>query len=277
MTQRRLARDLIVTLGIAAMSMQAMSAESLSSMLECRDERLLTADPSRVRQLAAGAGMDCREHERPGQRTLSCTGGQARAFGQAVKDFNLVQHTAARHGLLSVAFTGAVQRLGPALDRAREGLEPEHPLIAAAIERREDGVAELQCRTARSAGAQAAGSISGDLHFRGVEPMPAMRVCAAPVSDPRQPVCVQTRTGELRYRIDELPPGDYYVTAYATERNPSRLFTVHGAPLARCPDNASDCASHRLMPVSVMDAGERSGVRLDTMLERLPPPLSQTP
>lgn len=99
-----------------------------------------------------------------------------RALGLDVKEFERIDQPdgGAR---LAVAFRAAPDRVRQALAAV-----PAQPGLRAGTEvgEREDGVGGLRCHL-RGSGA-GTGSIAGSLSFRGVEPLPAMRVCAAPAS-----------------------------------------------------------------------------------------------
>ena len=263
-------KRLSIPLALAAMLPVAAQASELSRVLECRDAAALTTASDAVLGLGRDAGMDCRTDEHQRRTTVYCTGGRATAFAQAVKEFNLVRDT--RGGAtLQVAFTGSPGRLTPVLERERSAADAGQPLSQASWDQREDGVAELHC-TVQGAGS-GFGAISGRLDFRGVEPLPAMRVCAAPVRAPQTPSCVETRSGESSYLIENLEPGDYYVTSFALQHNPNRLFGIFSTRLTDCPDGDPACVGRRLQPVSVYADDVRDGIDPDTLLERLPSPL----
>jgi len=250
------------------------NAADLSAALECRSRPFLSSHPSSLAEQGRAAGFDCRLHERQRQTTVYCTGGgKASAFGVPVKEFNLAQD-ADGGAILSVAFHEPPSRLQPQLDRARSGLEATAPLASAMIEEREDGVAELRC--AISGHGNGVGAIAGRLDFRGVRPLPAMRVCAAPVRKPESPHCVQTASGQADYLIEQLPKGDYYVTAFALEGNPNRLFGVYTSSLSGCTAGATNCPGQRLQRVTVFAGDVRSGIDPDNLMSELPSPLRST-
>ncbi len=263
---------LLLLISAAALPVTAQTSE-LSRVLECRDAAALTASAADVLHLARGAGMACRSDEHRRETTLNCTGGRASAFGQPVKEFNLVRGTDGA-ATLQIVFTSTPGRMTPLLERERAAAVEGQPLSRAEWGQREDGVAELRCNiTGTGSGL---GSISGRLDFRGVEPMPAMRVCAAPVRAPQTPTCIDTGSGDGGYVIENLDPGDYYVTSFATENNPNRLFGIYSSRLADCPDGDSGCVGRRLQPVTVYAGEVRTDIDLDTLLQHLPPPLRDT-
>ena len=247
------------------------SASDLAALLECRAPEAMAAAPQTIVGLGSSGGFDCRVHERDRQTAVYCTGaGRATAFGRPVKEFNVI-HAADGGKLLQVAFNDAPATLEPALAHARQGAGGSGPLMTAEVGTREDGVAEIRCRVEGHRGST--GSIAGTLDFRGVTPVPPMRVCAAPVRTPEQPQCVQTVAGESSYVIESLPPGEYYVTSYALEGNPGRLFGVFSSSLQKCADGDANCASQQLQRVTVYPGDVRSGVDPTTLMSTLPSPL----
>jgi hypothetical protein len=265
---------LIVTSTCLAALLQASTvyAGDLTTVLECRDTAMLTAEPAMFADLGRSAGFDCRLHERQRESTVYCTGsGAATAFGSTVKEFNRVR-TADGRTLLSVAFTQPPSRIEPLVARARSGLaDTPSALSTAVVDQREDGVAELRCNIGGTG--DGSGAIAGNLDFRGVEPLPAMRVCAAPVRTPDHPRCVETSIGQRDYLIEGLASGDYYVTAFALNNNPNRLFGVYTSSLQPCPAGASNCADQRLQRVTVFPGDVRSGIDPSTLMSELPSPL----
>lgn len=264
---------LITTGALLMFGQGAGIAADLSAVLECRDAAALGVDAPAFASYGRDAGFDCRLHERQRESTVYCTGaGRATAFGASVKEFNRARAADGRT-TLSVAFTEPPSRLEPRVRRARE--EASSSMLATAVvDEREDGVAELRCSVGGSS--HTTGAIAGTLDFRGVEPLPAMRVCAAPVRAPQSPQCVQTVTGQRDYRIEGLPAGDYYVTAFALENNPNRLFGVYTSPLSNCPEGATDCAGERLQRIPVFPGEVRDGVDPATLMRELPSPLRST-
>lgn len=250
----------------------SISANDLNTVLECRDAAALTSPGDAVTNLGRAAGMECRTQEHQREVTVNCTGGQAQAFGQRVKEFNLVRGSRDQ-ALLQVVFTTAPARLQSTFERERAAAATDQPLANAEWGEREDGVAELRCQVPGTG--TGAGSIAGTVSFRGVEPVPAMRVCAAPVRSPEQPHCTQTASGQGDYLIENLQPGDYYVTSFAIEQNPNRLFGTFSTRLSDCPDGDPACVGRRLQPVTVFAGDVRSGIDPDTLVERLPPPLRE--
>lgn len=248
-----------------------VSASDLTALLECRAPEAMASAPQGIVSLGSSGGFDCRVHERDRQTAVYCTGaGQATAFGRKVKEFNVI-HGADGGKLLQVAFNDSPATLEPALAQARQGAGAAGPLMTAEVGTREDGVAEIRCRIDGHRGST--GSIAGTLDFRGVTPVPPMRVCAAPVRTPEQPQCVQTAAGESSYLIESLPPGEYYVTSYALEKNPDRLFGVFSSSLQKCADGDANCASQQLQRVTVYPGDVRSGVDPSTLMSSLPSPL----
>lgn len=266
---RTTTRILLPGLMIAAAG--SAGASDLSALLECRAPESMAAAPQTIVGLGSSGGFDCRVHERDRQTAVYCTGaGKATAFGRPVKEFNVI-HGADGSKMVQVAFNDSPATLEPALAQARQGAGGAGPLMTAEVGQREDGVAEVRCRIEGDRGAT--GSIAGTLDFRGVSPVPPMRVCAAPVRSPEQPQCVQTRAGEASYVIESLPPGEYYVTSYALEGNPGKLFGVFSSSLQKCADGDAHCASQQLQRVTVYPGDVRSGVDPTTLMSTLPSPL----
>lgn len=250
----------------AAAPVQAVALESL---LACADLPALATAPAQVEAAAAGHGLDCRHREGPRRHSLHCQGGSLQVLGSRVQEFTLSQ-TGDGGATLSVALSGSPEQVEAALARSQPATEAGPP-GQRGVGLREDGVAELHCRLPGALGDT--GSIAGRLDFRGVEPVPAMRVCAAPVAAPEAPICLQTRRGDRHYRLEDLPAGDYYLTAFALENNPNRLFGVHAQPLHDCALGDSRCASTRLQKIQVHPGENRTGIDPDTLLPELPPPL----
>lgn len=255
------------------MAFSSVGASDLSPLLECRTTEVLMNDPSAFAQQGRAAGFDCRLHEQQRQTMVYCTGaGVASAFGMPVKEFNLAKDSDGS-GILSVAFNEPPSRLQPLLDKARDSTigDVGSPLSTAVIDEREDGVAELRCSIGGRG--DGVGAIAGTLDFRGMQPIPGMRVCAAPVRNPDTPHCVQTVSGQTDYLIERLPKGDYYVTAFALDGNPNRLFGVYTSSLQACPAGALNCADQRLQRVTVFAGDVRSGIDPNTLMSDLPSPL----
>jgi len=59
------------------------------------------------------------------------------------------------------------------------------------------------------------GSISGKIAYPS-ETTPEMRICAMPVAGSAH-ACVQAKAGDTEYRIDHLPPADYWLIAQMHE------------------------------------------------------------
>lgn len=268
-----LTRSVTVCLGGLLLGIPLAFGNDLGQLLECRNHALLTAEPSTIVALGSSHGYDCRVRERERSRSVDCTGaGRGIAFDQRVHEFNLTRQ-ANGGAVLAVAFSSATAALAPRVEREKT-LASGQPLAEARIEQREDGVAELLCRVAGTRGD--VGSIAGQLDFRGVQPIPAMRVCAAPLLAPERPQCVQTATGADEYLIEQLAAGDYYVTAYALENNPKRLFGAYTSTLRRCGDPIRACAEQRLQRVTVYPGDVRTGIDPRTLLPELPDPLRRT-
>lgn len=261
----RMLSALLVGLGCVA-SAQARTGSELESWLTCGDSTVLTDDGGRLTTAAQAHGYSCREHRGLRRDVLACGGGNARALGAQVREFERARQ-ADGGVILSVvlnASPGSLQkRFGQAL-----GSVDQASSMHAELDTREDGRAELRCRL--PGGRSPQGAIAGALDFRGQQPLPAMRVCATPVSGQAQPSCVQTRTGQGEYLIEHLPAGDYYVTAFATENNPNRLFGVYSSPLRDCGGAGAACEQRRLQPVTVLPGDVRSGIDPHTLLPELP-------
>lgn len=255
------------SLALAWAAGAAAAEDALSRLLSCAaGGEVISAEATR--QLAEAAGWQCRLHRPLSGNVLQCSPGRGgRALGLDIKEFERIDQ--ADGGVrLAVAFRAAPDRVRQALAGA-----PAHPgpRAGAEVGEREDGVGELHCRLRGADGAT--GSIAGSLSFRGVEPVPAMRVCAAPRIDPGRPVCVETRTGETGYRIPDLPAGEYYVTAFPLADNPNRLIAAHTRPLAACAPGQPACAGEQLAVVAVAAGSEVPGIDPYSLLASLPPPL----
>jgi hypothetical protein len=257
-------------LATAALAMVAASPAlaqdtRLADVLECRDAASLGLGLEAVMALAQADRFQCRRLGTQRGDSVTCTAtGAATAFGARLREFVLADDGQGGR-LLAVAFTEAPARLAPAIERSRQAAVPDSPLRAARIGEREDGVAELLC-TLAGPGA-GTGSIAGALDFRGMQPVPAMRVCAAPIRQVDRPQCVQTTAGSQRYRIDGLAAGDYYVTAYPLHDNPNRLIAAYARPLPGCV--AATCPE-RLQAVPVGAGQLRDGIDPLTLLPGLP-------
>lgn len=222
-----------------------------------------------TRSLAEDAGWQCRESQSLSGDALQCSPARGgRVLGLEVKEFERVDQ-ADGGAWLAVAFRGSPERVRQALERvpAQPGLLP-----GTEVGEREDGVGELRCALRGEPG-RPAGSISGTLSFRGVEPLPAMRVCAAPRRNPGQPACIETATGQATYRIGSLPAGEYYLTAFALADNPNRLIAAHTRPMAACTTAPPECPREQLAVVAVAAGRNVVGIDPASLLERLPPPL----
>lgn len=255
-------------LALTAVAAQAGAAD-LGQLLECRDAASIAGDVNAVTAAGSAAGYDCRVHERERETAAYCTGaGRGSAFGQPVKEFNLI-HGADGGAMLQVVFNSSPSRISPLVAGAQAGAG--QPLANAEVGTREDGVAELRCRIAGTRGTT--GAIAGTLSFRDAVPLPAMRVCAASRRDPGRPVCAQTSTGQSDYLIEGLPAGEYYVTAYPLENNPYRLFMLYTSSMQPCPPDDETCVGNRLQPVKVFAGDVRSGIDPETLTAELPSPL----
>ncbi|MBX3724682.1 MAG: hypothetical protein KF823_02045 [Xanthomonadales bacterium] len=223
-----------------------------------------------TRSLAEAAGWHCREMQSLAGNTLQCSPARGgRALGLEIKEFERVDQ-ADGGAWLSVAFRSNPERVRQAVAGA-----PAQPglLPGTEVGDREDGVGELRC-SLRGVPGQASGSISGSLSFRGVEPLPAMRVCAAPRRNPGEPICIETLTGQFDYRIGPLPAGEYYVTAFPLADNPNRLIAAHTRSMASCASPPSECPQQQLAVVAVAAGRQVVGIDPQSLLEGLPPPLS---
>lgn len=255
---------------VVALSPFAASAQDLTAMLECRDPGAFDIESDALARTGQSHGFDCRTYRRERETSMECSGhGRATAFGEAVREYSVARR-ADGSVKLSVAFTQPPDRIERAVAASRASAPAGSPLSTSSVGQREDGIGELQCSTAGKRAST--GSIAGQLDFRGVAPVPPMRVCAAPVADTRQPTCVQTRLGQGEYLIENVPSGDYYVTAFALESNPNRLFGVYTSSLKSCPDGQSTCPE-RLQRITVHPGDVRSGIDPDTLMEQLPAPL----
>lgn len=244
-------------------------AGSLQSLLECRDSQALTAEPAVIAALAADQGLECQHREGTHRYSLHCQGGRLQVLGSRVQEFTLNQ-TRDGGATLSVALAAQPADIQARLERS-QAVPDQQPAGNREVGLREDGIAELHCQVPGAHGDT--GAIAGQLDFRGVEPVPAMRVCAAPVSAPDAPICLHTRQGDRHYRIEDLPAGSYYLTAFALENNPNRLFGVHAQPLRDCAPGDSSCTSTRLQKIDLHPGESRDHINPDTLLPDLPPPL----
>lgn len=265
--------DLFATaLAAASLLPGSVLADDLTPLLECRDASVFHAVDAHLAEAARAQGFVCREYRRQRETSLECSaGGRAMAFGRSVKEF-LHVHSADGATTLSVVFNDPPNRIETLLAKARETTPGNTLLATARVDEREDGVAELRCTVPGSR--SATGSLAGRLDFRGVQPIPAMRVCAAPIENVRKPHCVETAPGRGDYLIENLPAGDYYVTAFALEKNPNRLFGAYTSTLARCRStSANGVCPDQLQPVTVFPDDVRSGVDPVTLMRELPYPL----
>lgn len=246
-------------------------AQSLAPILECQSDTALMTDIESLANRGRADGFDCRVHRRSHEEAAYCTGmGRARAFGHHIREFNLVR-TPDGGAILSVAFAKKPSQIEPTIERARSEAAREQPLFDAVLEQREDGIAELRCVVAGNRGLN--GSIAGVLDFRGVHPIPPMRVCAAPLMKTDRPYCIDTAEGQLTYAIDGLPQGEYYLTAFPLQRNPNRLFGVFGSSSQDCEVSPSACVRDRLQRVMVVPGDTKRNINPDTWVPELPAPL----
>ena len=224
--------------------------------------------PGAGRGPAAGHGLDCRHREGPRRHSLHCRGepagtGQPGAGIHPQPDRRrrchavggTVRQPGAGRGCLGAKPTGnrsrparparrwpARGRCGrTALPAARHPRRYRQHRRAPGLPRRGTGPGHARMR-------RAGGSTgSADL----------------PADPSRRPY----------YRLEDLPAGDYYLTAFALENNPHRLFGVYAEPLHDCAPGDSRCASTRLQKIQVHPGENRTGIDPDTLLPELPPPL----
>lgn len=248
----------LLSLALLAPAVLAQSG-GLDRVLSCQEAPALAGDPAALQALAVDAGFECREHPGVRHHILACSGGRARGLGVPVLEFELAGHA---DGSRVLAVT---LRSTPEHVRARLPADTSDAGLVVELDAREDGRAELRCHLPGDRPAH--GSIAGTLDFRGLHPVPAMRVCATAVSRRGAPHCVQTTTGQTSYRIDGLPPGEYYVTAFATEDNPNRLHGAYTQPLRDC--TGSDCMQ-RLQRVPVLPGEVSTGIDPITLMQELP-------
>ncbi len=237
----------------------------LAALLECRSGDQLATALESVSGEAEARGFSCRTVSTPHRHSLTCT--SERRFtilGAAVREFTLSQ-PGDGSASLAVALSAATARIEKALAE-RQTVEPAAGVIS--VDQREDGAAELRCQ--RAASASHDGAISGRLSFRGVEPLPAMRVCAAATTDPANPTCVNSQPGDRQYRVSGLAGGRYFLTAFPLSGNPNRLFVVHATGRSGCADGDPRCATARLQPVELRAGQHRDGIDLETLLPQLP-------
>lgn len=258
----------VLLAGLAWMvSAQAQAGAELENWLTCRDSTVLSDDGRRLSAAAQAQGYSCREHSGLRRDVLACGGGTARVLGAQVREFERARQ-ADGSVILSVVLNANPGSLQQRFERVLGSSDLARSLHAE-LDSREDGRAELRCRLAGDRSPH--GAIAGSLDFRGQQPLPAMRVCATPVSKQASPVCVQTRTGQVEYLIEQLPAGDYYITAFATENNPNRLFGVYSSPMSNCRSDDAACGDRRrLQPVSILPGDVRSGIDPHTLLPELP-------
>ncbi len=254
---------LLVTGLACAIGLPLQAADGLDEMLACTDANVLARGHESLSAAAGNAGFTCREHSGVRTTRLSCSGGRARAFGAAVRDFELAQQADGSR-ILSVvldARPAAVRTTG------RNDAAADSPDVQIEVDTREDGRAEVRCRLPGTLPPH--GAVAGTLDFRGEQPVPAMRVCATRVDRSGEPACVLTSTGQRDYLIENLPAGDYYLTAFATESNPNRLFGVYASPMADCAET-SGCERQRLQRVTVLPGDTLGGINPNTLLPELP-------
>lgn len=255
----------LLCFGVTVSAISAPTAAAdLDTLLHCRDAAALAQDDSHLADAARNAGFACREHAGPRSARLSCSDGTARVLGAPVREFERAR-MADGGVILSVVLNStpaAVQSRLPQMQTRADGSAGLH----VELDTREDGRAEFRCRL--DGDRPPHGAIAGRLDFRGQQPLPAMRVCATAVTRQPPPRCVQTVTGQREYVIDELPAGDYYLTAFPTENNPNRLFSVYTQPMAGC--MGSQCERGRLQPVTVLPGDVQNGIDPVTLLPELP-------
>lgn len=269
--QRRLSPALVMIvlsiLGLDAPAQDDVALENpvrMGDLLECRSRTALATDLESVAALAESERFTCRHVNTVHQRSLTChSEHRVTAFSAPVKEFTL-SHAGGGAVSLSVALAAPTSRIERALANRDPDAAPDEILV----EQREDGAAELRCRLDGVADNNA--SISGNLSFRGVSPLPAMRVCAAPVNDPAHPRCINSLEGDRHYRVVDLPAGRYFLTAFPLANNPNRLFVVHAPDNNHCVDGHAGCATTRLQAVDVQAGQAREGINLDTVLRELP-------
>lgn len=245
-------------------------AQDLQMMLECRSKAALTTGVETLMHQNRVDGYDCRTYEWRRQVSLYCTGsGHTTAFGHRVREFHLVREPNGAT-VLAVAFLVGPSHVEPALKKAQSRTSDQEPLATATVYTREDGVAELKCTVPGHLGHR--GAIAGDLNFRGMQPIPAMRVCAASVGETHQTFCVETADGQNNYQIENLPTGDYYVTAFPLQNNPHQLMGVYSHPMKPCPDAdaATGCGPQHLQQVTVFPGDTRQGINPTTWLADVP-------
>ena len=237
----------------------------LTALLECRSGNQLATPLEVVAGEAEARGFSCRTVSTPHRHSLTCTSERRfTVMAAAVREFTLSQ-PGDDSASLAVALSAPTARIEKALaDRHATAASGD----GASVDEREDGAAELRCQRAASASHE--GSISGRLSFRGVEPLPAMRVCAAATTDLENPTCVNTQPGDRQYRIAGLAGGRYLLTAFPLSSNPNRLFVVHATGRSGCVDDSPGCATTRLQPVDLRAGQQRDGIDLETLLPQLP-------
>ncbi len=253
---------------VPALASDGGSAEppfELAALLECRSTARLAAPLEAVASEAETRGFACSSISTPHRHSLTCIGERRfLAFGAPVKEFTLSQ-PGDGSASLSVALNAPTARIEKALADRRAAAPAGDD---AGVDQREDGAAELRCQ--RAASTDHDGSISGRLSFRGVEPLPAMRVCAAATTDPENPICVNSQPGDRGYRIAGLAGGHYFLTAFPLSSNPNRVFVVHAAGRSGCADSDPGCATTRLQAVELRAGQQRDGIDLETLLPHLP-------
>lgn len=257
-------RTFALLIGVLASgtALSASAASALDAVLACEEAGAWSRGHEDLAASATAAGFSCREHNGVRSLRLSCTGGTARAFGTPVREFELARQADGSR-ILSVVLNS-----GPAAVRPKvpEGVSTDTGMHVE-LDTREDGRAEVRCRMAGDLPPH--GSVAGTLDFRGQQPVPAMRVCATPVDRRSEPTCVLTSTGQRDYVIEHLPAGDYYLTAFATEDNPNRLFGVYSSPMADCP-SSTGCERQRLQKVTVLPGEVHGAIDPNTLMPELP-------
>lgn len=239
-------------------------AFDLAGLLDCRSIPQLATSLETVASAAEGHGFACRSISTAHRNSLTCTSERRfSVIGAPVKEFTLSQ-PGDGSASLAVALNAPTARIEKALaDRQTEASDD-----AIGVDQREDGAAELRCQLLASS--DHTGSISGRLSFRGVEPLPAMRVCAAATNDPENPVCMNSQSGDRQYRVTGLAGGHYFLTAFPLSNNPNRVFVVHAAGRSGCVDSDPACTTTRLQPVELRANEHRDGIDLETLLPQLP-------
>jgi len=266
-------------------------------VLECREA------PAHIHEAGAlGAALaeaaDCRARRYVGGDELECRPRRAlAAFGLPVRDFSLCATPDGSLQVVSV-FRTDLQRLRAAVERRTRALaEPQgadgYRLALeggqdARIGLREDGVSEVSCLVpaarmrpdaARDGVDAAHGAIEGRIAHP-VRPTPPMRVCAVPVQGggyADSGYCALTGEGVDRYRIGDLPPGEYVVLAWPRDSDPNGLVAAHARPLENCAPEQTGCAGGLLERVYVHADELLRGIATDQIFTDLPAGLRRPP